>query len=87
MLSGDLRLFVDLYRPRKSGDLSNRVKILEDSLQGFCFKNDSQIVELYCRRFDDKANPRVEVRIERVDDRAELFPITRLITEARYIHV
>lgn len=26
--------------------------------------DDSQIVEIHARRFDDKANPRVEVRIE-----------------------
>lgn len=63
-LAGDLALTVDFYRPRKSGDLSNRIKILEDALNGVAWKDDSQVAVIYARRFDDKDNPRVEVRIE-----------------------
>jgi Holliday junction resolvase RusA-like endonuclease len=37
-----------------------------DNLQGIAYVNDRQIVEIHARRFDDKANPRVEVIIEEV---------------------
>jgi crossover junction endodeoxyribonuclease RusA len=57
-------LRVDVYRPRKSGDLGNRIKIVEDALNGVVWVDDSQIIELHARRFDDKANPRVEVTVE-----------------------
>ena len=52
------------YRGRRSGDLSNRIKICEDSLQGIVYVNDNQIVELHAYRHDDKANPRLEVEWE-----------------------
>jgi Holliday junction resolvase RusA-like endonuclease len=55
-LVGELVLSVDFYRPRRSGDVDNRIKALQDSLQGFAYANDSQIVELHIRRFDDKKN-------------------------------
>ena len=61
LLTGDVSLTVRWYRERKSGDLSNRLKILEDSLQGILYENDSQIVRIVAERYDDKHNPRVEV--------------------------
>lgn len=64
MLDGDLILYVDVYRKRKAGDLDNALKCLLDSLQGVVYANDSQIVAIHARRFDDKANPRVEVVVE-----------------------
>jgi Holliday junction resolvase RusA-like endonuclease len=60
---------LDVYRPRKVGDLDNRIKVLVDSLQGFVYENDEQIVEIHARRFDDKKNPRVEVKITRKRNR------------------
>lgn len=56
-------LSLDIYRPAKRGDLSNRIKILEDALQGVAYDDDSQIVEITARRFEDKKEPRVEVTI------------------------
>jgi Holliday junction resolvase RusA-like endonuclease len=53
-----------VYRPRKAGDLSNRIKVLEDALNGIAWIDDKQIVEIHARREDDASNPRVEVRIE-----------------------
>lgn len=50
-----------VYRPQKSGDLSNRIKVLEDALEGVCYENDSQIVEMHAFRYYDKSNPRVEL--------------------------
>ena len=56
-------LYLDVYRPRQVGDLDNRIKILMDALQGFCYENDSQVVEIHARRFEDKTDPRAEVRV------------------------
>lgn len=55
---------VDVYRPRKSGDLDNRLKAALDSLNGLAWIDDAQIVEIHARRFDDKQNPRIEVEIK-----------------------
>lgn len=52
---------MDFYRPAKRGDLDNRIKILLDALEGIAFENDSQIIEIHARRFDDKLNPRVSI--------------------------
>lgn len=62
-LEGPIRLEYRLFRPRKIGDLDNVTKLLFDALEGLCFVNDSQIVEIHAYRFDDKLNPRVEVTI------------------------
>lgn len=62
-LSGNVILTMDFYRPRKSGDLSNRIKVLEDALNGVAFNDDKQVIEIHARRFDDKHNPRVEVEV------------------------
>lgn len=63
-LAGPIAVVVDVYRPRKAGDLDNSLKSLLDSLKGIAFQDDSQIVELQARRHDDKGNPRAEVTIE-----------------------
>lgn len=63
LLTCELTVTFKFYRPRKSGDLSNRIKILEDAMQGVIYKDDKQIVELHAWRFDDAMNPRVEVEI------------------------
>lgn len=62
-LTGNVALTVRWYRERKAGDLSNRLKILEDALQGVAYVNDSQIVRIVAERYDDKRNPRVEVEV------------------------
>lgn len=62
-LDGPVSIQMDVYRARKSGDLDNFTKCLLDSLNGYVYQDDSQVVEIHARRFDDKANPRVEVRI------------------------
>jgi crossover junction endodeoxyribonuclease RusA len=60
---GPVRLNVDLYRPRRIGDLDGPLKAVFDALQSFAYENDSQIVELHVRRFDDKHRPRVEIAV------------------------
>ena len=71
-MKGELSLSAKFYRPRKSGDLDNRLKILIDAMQGRCFENDSQIVEIHAFRFDDKISPRVEVEIREINSEVSL---------------
>ena len=62
-LKGDVSLTMAWYRGRKAGDLDKRQGILLDALQGCLYVNDAQIVALHAYRYDDKANPRVEVSV------------------------
>lgn len=59
-----VRVSVRVYRPQRSGDLDNCLKVLLDSLRGYAYLDDKQIVELHAYRSDDKASPRVEVEVE-----------------------
>lgn len=66
-VTSDVKVFIDLYRPQNSGDLDNLridLKVTLDSLNQRVYTDDKQIVEIHARRFDDKFNPRIEVRIE-----------------------
>jgi Holliday junction resolvase RusA-like endonuclease len=63
LLIGDICVSVEFYRAQRSGDLDNRLKCLFDALQGVVYANDSQIVEIHAKRFEDKERPRVEVEI------------------------
>lgn len=72
MLVGPVKFTVRLYRPRRAGDLGNRLKVLEDMLEGVAYVNDSQIAEIYMLRRTDPARPRVEVDIEAIDDPDEV---------------
>lgn len=63
MLLGPVSVTVDVYRPRRVGDLDNCLKVLLDSITGVAWKDDAQIVEIHARRYEDKNNPRVELTI------------------------
>lgn len=65
-MSGELAMYVNVYRPAKRGDLDNFAKVLGDALNGVAYHDDSQIIELHMWRHDDKANPRVEVEVRKV---------------------
>lgn len=62
-LEGEVLFVAHVYRARKSGDLDSYLKGLWDSLQGYAYLNDKQIVDLRLTRHDDKHNPRVEIEI------------------------
>ncbi len=62
-LDGPLAIEVHVYRPRKAGDLDNTLKVLCDALNGIAWRDDSQVVEIHAYRGDDKADPRVELRV------------------------
>lgn len=63
MLAGDLVVSLRFYRPRKAGDLDNRIKVTLDALNGIAYADDAQIKELHAYLDDDKGDPRVEVEI------------------------
>jgi crossover junction endodeoxyribonuclease RusA len=64
-LEGDVSVNFTVFRPAKRGDLDNYNKIMFDALQGLCYYNDNQIVEIHSYRKYDKDNPRVEILISR----------------------
>jgi crossover junction endodeoxyribonuclease RusA len=66
-LCGPVSVVVELYRPRKQGDLDGALKALLDSLTGILWNDDSQVEYILARRFDDKANPRVEITVNSLD--------------------
>jgi len=62
-ITGTVGLRLNVFRPRKAGDLDNTIKVLLDSLKGILFEDDKQVVEITARRWDDKAAPRVVVEV------------------------
>lgn len=52
------------YRQRKAGDTSNRIKVVEDALNGLVWADDKQVAELHVYRIDGQRPGRVEVTIE-----------------------
>lgn len=66
-LSGELAVTVRVYRPRRAGDLDNTFKVAMDSLTGYAWNDDRQIVELHGYRAEDKSNPRLEVEIKEAE--------------------
>jgi Holliday junction resolvase RusA-like endonuclease len=67
LLTGDLSVTFRVFRPKCIGDLDNRLKISQDVLKGICFEDDKQIVEIHAFRFDDKANPRIEIDLREIE--------------------
>lgn len=62
-----VKVEIDIYRARRSGDTDGFCKVLLDALQGCAYEDDKQVIELHARRFDDKANPRVEVTVSEIE--------------------
>lgn len=67
-LDGPLEVEVMLYRPRKVGDIDNRLKPLFDSLNGLAWHDDAQVSRLVVERREDKLNPRAEVRVLNLEE-------------------
>lgn len=63
-VAGNVVLHLDVFRPARRGDLDNCLKVCIDSLKGLAFGDDSLVVGIHARRFEDKHQPRIEVRIE-----------------------
>ena len=62
-MSGPVAVFLDVYRPRRRGDLDNLLKAVLDALQGAAYHDDQQVTEIHANRYDDKRSPRVEVHV------------------------
>lgn len=62
-ITGTVGLRLNVYRPRKVGDLDNCIKVTLDALKGILFEDDKQVVEISARRWDDKDSPRVVVEV------------------------
>lgn len=60
---GEVAVSINVYRPRRVGDLDGTFKALFDGLKGWAFEDDKQIVEIHAVRYEDKVNPRVEIEI------------------------
>lgn len=56
-------LEIDLYWPDLRRHDVDNIKGLLDSLSGILYEDDSQIQDLRIRKYLDKKNPRVELRI------------------------
>lgn len=67
-LSGEVALSVTVYRPILRGDLGNRLKVLEDALNGFAWHDDEQVARIHMERHLDRAEPRVEVEVQSLED-------------------
>lgn len=63
MLTETVSVRIHGYRPRESGDIDNRLKILLDALSGVAWIDDKQVRQVYMVMDYDKANPRVEIEI------------------------
>jgi crossover junction endodeoxyribonuclease RusA len=63
LFRSEIAVTLRVFRPQRSGDLDNKLKVLFDALQGVVYGDDKQIVEIHAFRFEDKNNPRVEVEV------------------------
>jgi Holliday junction resolvase RusA-like endonuclease len=68
-LRGDVAINFTVYRPMKRGDLDNYCKVMLDALNGICWLDDSQIVEIHAFRDDDKINPHVKFLVYEIEER------------------
>ena len=61
--TGPVAVFLDVYRPRRRGDLDNILKATLDALNGIAYRDDDQVEQITAQRYDDKRAPRVEVSV------------------------
>tara|TARA_R110000868_G_scaffold125116_1_gene330759 strand:- start:426 stop:767 length:342 start_codon:yes stop_codon:yes gene_type:complete len=60
---GPVAVFLDVYRPRRRGDLDNLLKATLDALNGIAYRDDEQVEQINAVRYDDKRAPRIEVSV------------------------
>lgn len=64
--AGPVAVVMEIYFERRGSDLSNRVKLTEDALNGICWVDDGQIEEAHQFKRIDRANPRVVVTVRAI---------------------
>ena len=62
-VTGPVAVFLDVYRPRRRGDLDNILKATLDALNGIAYRDDDQVEQITAQRYDDKRAPRIEVSV------------------------
>ena len=63
-ITGAVELRFVWYRKKRTGDLDNRVKVLQDALRHGAFGDDGKVRRLICEMSDDDPlHPRVEVLV------------------------
>jgi len=62
-VTGPVAVFLDVYRPRRRGDLDNILKATLDALNGIAYHDDQQVEQIHAQRYEDKRAPRVEVGV------------------------
>jgi Holliday junction resolvase RusA-like endonuclease len=61
-ISGSVELRMVWYRKNRTGDLDNRIKVVQDALQHGAFADDGKVRRLVAEMSDDDPrNPRLEV--------------------------
>jgi len=87
-LTGDVSVALDVYRPRRAGDLDNTIKATLDALKGIAWADDSQVTRIVATRFEDKRNPRVDAMVLPSPD--GLYPeaiFARTLAATHYPHL
>ena len=62
-ITGPVAVFLDVYRPRRRGDLDNILKATLDALNNVAYADDDQVQQIHAVRYDDKRAPRIEVSV------------------------
>lgn len=66
LLTGKVQLTIQMHRGQKKGDLSNRIKVIEDALKGVAYHDDEQVVQINASRFESPGNPHIVISIVEV---------------------
>lgn len=67
MISGYFELHIRVFYPSQRSDLDNSLKIVLDCLQRVkAIKNDNKCIKIVAEKYLDKANPRIEFKIDPV---------------------
>jgi crossover junction endodeoxyribonuclease RusA len=72
-IDGEVAVTIKVFRPRRQGDLDNRIKPTLDALKNIAFEDDKHVVELHAYRYEDKSCPRVEVTVTAAELADKLF--------------
>lgn len=68
-IEGYFELYMDVYYPTQKSDLDNSCKVVLDCLQHKvkAIKNDNKCTRIVLNKFLDKANPRIEFELIKVE--------------------